>query len=900
MEVTGSMMTEVVREAGSSYSVAFGAGPIQAGVGGEVTASWTSECAFTDQQLFALCQTLLRKEMIAAWSGMFTVQKDLAGGGCSVELSGTVVDGEDRAGRYTVGQTCASAVGERFHAVAYHSVDNVVIFGKSMGARQNSPEVVHPVAIFRLSPETTTAETPRAVLPLDVPGLDELLFPGVASAYRGFAVPDTGAIVQRTIVIKGAPGTGKSVLATQIMMGLARHGTYRSAYVTTREDDHALRHTAVSFDMCCRNASKYGGSIPDNEKLFDEWRKSGLIREVPIGERYYQFFTDQRFVDRHLAGCHAVFVDSLNTASLQECVQRHQPKERGREVLQKLFDMHRSANRVVFFLLEDYGEEATLEQRQLIADCEFLADAVIQLQEKSRHGYRTWALKVKKKHFGPQVYGDHTYKICPPGHALSNIFEHQRGIMVFPSIHKYLSGTREANEDWGQASYLHTGISHLDSIFVGDAWKRGLDGHSMPPDSTIVVRGPKGSHKLPVGINILLGGLWSPQHDSALGRDALIILLDEECDINIGSTAVATDTGALSEGDRAQGVGPLDNGWWLKPRGNDGCAKNRTECRWQRLCQPESNRGKKVVFRKVCFDVGPRRAEDKRECRKVVIAGFRPGCITPEEFLCIVKQLLVPEPGKGPQFSRVLFVSTAHLRMRFPLLEAEELFVPALVDLFKANRIPSVIIDTEGEGSNTRLSYGLSALADYQITLRPITDGLRERYLPYCDKVHEAQAPDGENPQELIRRLLGEYESPKEGYAWSLLDIENVRGKEYSKSTHAVTVQQEPGDENDWRNRLYIVNLRKVNHRVLRRSISGIAVNGVTSPVACLNISERGMLLESAGWEPAQTYPGVSLTHAGQTIGSVDLELCWKKHVVSTGKMHAGYRVTRGTISLPS
>ena len=203
-------------------------------------------------------------------------------------------------------------------------------------------------------------------------------------------------------------------------------------------------------------------------------------------------------------------------------------------------------------------------------------------------------------------------------------------------------------------------------------------------------------------------------------------------------------------------------------------------------------------MRKWCADIN--QTDNGRDCcQKLCVAGFRPGCITPEEFIFVVSEFL----SRG-SFSRVLFCSTAHLRMRFPLLASEKLLLPALVDLFKSRGIMSIFIDVGGGGSDRELSYGLSAMADYLIQLDSFAPSTPIQLLHGAaanpDEVAAADTQEAGLDRKMVERLIDD----RYGYVWAKMHVENVRGKDYSRPCHAVTVRPDtivPGG-----NELFIVN----------------------------------------------------------------------------------------------
>jgi hypothetical protein len=192
----------------------------------------------------------------------------------------------------------------------------------------------------------------------------------------------------------------------------------------------------------------------------------------------------------------------------------------------------------------------------------------------------------------------------------------------------------------------------------------------------------------------------------------------------------------------------------------------RPECRLHDLASGAKNHGKKVVFNKWCVHLRGPEGGSSNSCAKVVIATCRSGCISPEEFLRTLQKIL--DDGS---FARVLFVSTALLGQRFPLLQQSDLLIEALIALFKSRNMVSVIIDPQAKPNKDATSLCLTALADYLIELRP-----HEHNPPAIAK------PD--NPGLVASLTQNRFETP-----WSEMRVRNARGKNYTDVLHLVTAR---------------------------------------------------------------------------------------------------------------
>jgi KaiC/GvpD/RAD55 family RecA-like ATPase len=689
---------------------------------------------------------------------------------------------------------------EDIGAVDYNFPD-ILLLGfraaEKKGGKKTDEMQLCPVVIYQKRRVRKPGKLCDGPIPVGVPGLAELLFPNLPEDQRGFQKPSEDRVVPRLIVIKGAVGTGKTTLATQMMIRMAQEG-YCCDYWCSTDRPQAIKNTALSFKFC-------------TESEYEELRSDSRISVLEVGDKYLRYLQlpEQRdpissIVARKglertysaMAELDVLFLDSLNLSQIRDDVDR--------EDLWRIFNSYRKISVLSIFLLEDYGEDGTETVRQLISDCEFLADVVIELSDEPREGYHAKSIKVKKKHYGEQVYGSHFYKICAVEGSLPNMnikadktSKHSNtGIVVYPSIHRYLSRARIQETD---IFSVNTGITHLDAMLSGGSKKRrNIDSGCIESNSCIVISGERGGHKLPLGLNILMGGMWKIESGKSTkkvvaDKDVLMILLDEEADIHIDLSATARDTHLFT--DVKTKFGSLDSGKWIRWKKKNHRDHNRgQQCSWSELFGKGMNVGKKVHFNLWCASI----LNDKgktTDCRKFVIAGFRPGCITPEEFIYIVDSLLKPPGTNDRPFSRVLFVSTAQLFTRFPLLGRSRLFIPALVDLFKSHNVVSIFIDVRGTGYDEKVSYGLLALADYILRVDEFSHSAGYD-IQYTKKLNEDE-------KKRITELLSK---DSDRYVWSRLHMENVRGKEYSRPCHALTARPRPDGVG---NNLYIVNARE-------------------------------------------------------------------------------------------
>jgi KaiC/GvpD/RAD55 family RecA-like ATPase len=97
-----------------------------------------------------------------------------------------------------------------------------------------------------------------------------------------------------------------------------------------------------------------------------------------------------------------------------------------------------------------------------------------------------------------------------------------------------------------------------------------------------------------------------------------------------------------------------------------------------------------------------------------LIRAFRPGNIAPEDFMSrLIRD--IGEPKHESRFERVAVDNVSQLGLRFPLLAASQLFLPALIDMFKATGITSLFLADTNAVSDASENQGIAIIADQVI-----------------------------------------------------------------------------------------------------------------------------------------------------------------------------------------
>jgi KaiC/GvpD/RAD55 family RecA-like ATPase len=97
-----------------------------------------------------------------------------------------------------------------------------------------------------------------------------------------------------------------------------------------------------------------------------------------------------------------------------------------------------------------------------------------------------------------------------------------------------------------------------------------------------------------------------------------------------------------------------------------------------------------------------------------LIRAFRPGNIAPEDFMSrLIRD--IGEPKRESRFERVAVDNVSQLGLRFPLLAASQLFLPALIDMFKATGITSLFLADSNAGGASSENQSIAIIADQVI-----------------------------------------------------------------------------------------------------------------------------------------------------------------------------------------
>jgi circadian clock protein KaiC len=275
-----------------------------------------------------------------------------------------------------------------------------------------------------------------------VPGLDLILGGGF----------EPGAVV----VVAGAPGTGKTILAQQVCFTVGTSGHKGVYYTTVSEPDTKLVRHLEPFSFFDSGSL---GSRVEHIHLGDFLRPAHGGLEPLVSEIVRKTLEEEPSV---------VVVDSAKM--LRDFADE-------RELRRALYDLtgRFAETRTVLLLLGEYSAE------ELGSGVEFsLADGIIQLEYEAREPVDRRTLRVVKMRGGSNVPGRHTFQINPDG------------VRVFPRIETLVpAGVAPV------AGRISSGIRGLERLMPG----------GMRQGDASLVMGPSGVGKTTLALRWITQGL---------------------------------------------------------------------------------------------------------------------------------------------------------------------------------------------------------------------------------------------------------------------------------------------------------------------------------------------------------------------------------------------------------
>ncbi|HEY0061696.1 MAG TPA: ATPase domain-containing protein [Telluria sp.] len=289
-----------------------------------------------------------------------------------------------------------------------------------------------------------------------VPGLDTLLEGGI-SKYS-------------FIVLTGAPGSGKTTLAHQIMFALANE--QRKALFFTILGEPPLKMLRFQQQYSFFDATKVGSAIK-YVNLADDLQKGGFAGVLDrILLEVQSFQPELIFVDSFKSVVQATRDADQSMASLQYFVQQ--------------LGVQLSTWQATTFLIGEYAD-STQEENPIFT----VADGVIHLCQDMDENAMVRKVRVVKMRGSQHMNGLHTFRIT--GH----------GLQVYPRL--LSGGIVNAPED----PTFRTGAAR---ISTGSPELDGMLGGGIPVGYSVVIAGPSGCGKTVLATSFLKAGAAVGEH----------------------------------------------------------------------------------------------------------------------------------------------------------------------------------------------------------------------------------------------------------------------------------------------------------------------------------------------------------------------------------------------------
>lgn len=293
-------------------------------------------------------------------------------------------------------------------------------------------------------------------LPTGVPGLDTLLAGGIAK--------------YSFIVLTGAPGSGKTTLAHQIMFSLATE--QRKALFFTILGEPPLKMLRFQQQYGFFDPAKVGPAIK-YVNLADDLQKGGFEGVLNrILAEVQSFQPELIFVDSFKSVVQATKGSDQAMASLQYFVQQ--------------LGVQLSTWQATTFLIGEYADSSQ-EENPIFT----VADGVIHLCQDMDQNAMVRKVRVVKMRGSPHMAGLHCFRITDDGlHVYPRLLS--GGIVDAPEDPNFRNGL----------SRVSTGSAELDGMLNG----------GIPVGYSVVITGPSGSGKTVLATSFLKAGAEIGEH----------------------------------------------------------------------------------------------------------------------------------------------------------------------------------------------------------------------------------------------------------------------------------------------------------------------------------------------------------------------------------------------------
>lgn len=276
----------------------------------------------------------------------------------------------------------------------------------------------------------------------------------------------------RCILVKGRPGTGKTVLCLQILYNNRKNR--RGLYITFEEEAGQIN----------RDASKFGWKLEEREITVTMARQimDGFKEDVDRDEK------PRKVVDRILEIIDETRAELLVIDSVSRFREMNPKEELCRQALVELIHCLKN-RRITTLCIAEEKEKGRIEDSIFE---EYLVDGIIKLSNKMGERY----IEVSKLRGRDYAGGEHSFKIT------------NSGINIFPNIKVHLDELKnkgkEAREN-EKVDRINSGVNGLDKLLVKKESKEEQGGFIK--GSSILVAGDVGTGKTTLGLHFLNEGV---------------------------------------------------------------------------------------------------------------------------------------------------------------------------------------------------------------------------------------------------------------------------------------------------------------------------------------------------------------------------------------------------------
>jgi KaiC/GvpD/RAD55 family RecA-like ATPase len=489
------------------------------------------------------------------------------------------------------------------------------------------------------------------------PKLNQLLAPGAKPERQGinYDLDSVEADIPEApiLLILGAAGTGKTALALQICDATAKANNDFHVFLYSMEQSKSsLKLAAKNFNY----TSLLNDNLVDLETQANHSGKSGCVFLCHLSPLPLSAQDDRStFEDRFRQLCHMISeFRNHRVGCAKHAVFIIDSLNALSSTPVERSDIYRlfsvfRSQGIPLVITAERQEFGTSSTTSISESARFLADVVLELKKDYSKGHLLQYLEISKSRIRMQALGSHLYKIRTTEEM------DKGGVQVYRSVPCVISVVREEI------------IEHKDEKYVVYSEQKEEDLPLLFPASKVnsghcfALLGPPGTHKYATALN-LAAGIRKCTNNEADIRHMLILSFGGLAATNFDRIAW------FEEKEEWRKIGPLigipQKKWWS--------------------------------------------AEGKISKLNATQLTFRIGHLTPEE--CIDQ---VEEITHKTKFSAVVLSDTAQISTGFPLLKAEPLFIPALIDLFRSRGLTSVCIGIHSENSqNLEMDFALQSCAD--------------------------------------------------------------------------------------------------------------------------------------------------------------------------------------------